>query len=186
LRNCSELVELTTMKIHGFIPAVKIFAVLILLPSFVALGLGLHFYRSTKGFVGRAVACQGRVVELKGTKGENGSTYYPVFAYSDASGTQRQGQANVSSNPPSYSPGDTISLLYDPANPGDVRVNSFWPLWFGPTICAIVGMPFLFTSLIIYFLVPFTIRRVWPDPAHVGPAASPGAPPNLPLPPLRG
>ncbi|HWE94776.1 MAG TPA: DUF3592 domain-containing protein [Tepidisphaeraceae bacterium] len=166
------------MNVYGFIPAVKIFAVLVLLPSFVALGLGVHFYRSTKGFVGRAVACQGRVVELKATRNENGSTYYPVFAYSDASGTQRQGQSNVSSNLPGYSLGDAISLLYDPANPSDVRVNSFWPLWFAPAICAIAGLPFLFTSLIIYFLVPFTIRRVWPDPARGGPIAS-GAPPPL-------
>lgn len=166
LRGAGCLVGSIKMRPQGFIPVSRIVGLLILLPTLLLVALGVYFYLSARAFEQRSVSCQGKVVDLQSSEGEHGTLYTPLFTYTDALGVVRRGRSNTSSNPPAYAIGDPIPLRYDPQNPSDVRVDSFWTFWLGPTICAFIAIPFLVFALIFLLLVPFAIRRVWPEPSN--------------------
>jgi hypothetical protein len=46
----------------------------------------------------------------------------------------------VGSNPPRYKEGDSVVVLYDPAQPGDVRIHSFFNVWMGPLVLGLLGV----------------------------------------------
>jgi uncharacterized protein DUF3592 len=135
-------------------PMAKLIGVLTILASVVPLGIGVHFYRSTARFVSVAVACEGRITQLEFHQSEHGTSYTPVFVYRDASGIERTGRGSLSNSRASYTSGDSIPLLYDPANPDDVRVNRTWSLWFAPLICAIITVSLFADGLLTMFILP--------------------------------
>lgn len=153
------------MKVQDLVFVSWGIGVIILLPTLGVIGLGVFFYFEACAFEHRSVSCLGKVVALQSSQGENGTTLYtPSFTYTDAAGVVRQGRSNSATNPPAYAIGGPISLRYDPKNPSDVRVDSFWSIWLGPMICTLLTIPFLLFASIFLFLVPFAIRRVWREP----------------------
>lgn len=154
------------MRTQGFIPASRIIGLLILLPVLLTVVLGIYFYHSARAFKQRSAPCLGKVVDLQSSQGEHGTLYTPVFTYTDAAGVVCRGRSNAASDPPAYAIGDPIPLRYDPQNPSDVRVDSFWSFWLGPMVCAFVAIPFVVVALIFLLLIPFAIRRIWPEPGN--------------------
>jgi hypothetical protein len=154
------------MRAQGFIPVSRIIGLVILLPTLLLVVLGVYSYHLGRTFEQRSISIQGRVVSLQSSEDENGRALYtPLFTYTDAAGVVRQGRSNSSSSAPGYAIGDPIPLRYDPQNPSDIRVDSFWSFWIWPMICAFIAIPFLVFALIFLLLVPFAIRRVWPEPS---------------------
>lgn len=69
--------------------------------------------------------------------------YEPVFTFSDSTGlehtkTSRQGYGSWP-----FGRGDTVSVLYDPANPDRAKIDCFDALWFGPLVIAVFGLVFV-------------------------------------------
>ena len=129
------------------------FLVFALIPA----SIGVWLYLRTNDFLSAATSVEGVVVELSG----NGSTFHSVFEYADATGTVHRGKSSWSSNPPAHSVGEKIRVLYRTDDPSDVCIDGFTSLWLGPTICAVITFFPLVLSIILIWLVPFTIRRVW-------------------------
>lgn len=94
---------------------------------------------------------------------EHGTLYTPLFTYTDLRGGVRRGRSNAASDPRAYAIGDPIPLRYDPRDPSDVRVDTFWAFWLGPIVCAFLGIPLLVFAVIFLLVVPFAIRRAGPD-----------------------
>lgn len=169
LQGIGCLVGSITMRPQGFIPVARIIGLLILLPTLLLVVLGGYFYHSARAFEQRSVFCEGTVVDLPSSRNDSGATVFtPVFSYKDAAGVVHQGRSNMSSGNPGYVVGGPIPLRYDAQNPSDVRVDTFWAFWFGPIFFAIVATPLLVFALILIFLVPFAIRRLWPEPSAEG------------------
>ena len=156
-----------------FILISRIIGGLLLLMAVAWLIVAAVCYHFANRFASRAIACQGTVVQMNSRTGDNGNTtYYPVFTYTDSAGTLRTSTSSSASNPPEYSVGDKISLLYDPHDPQDVRTNSFAGLWLLPTIFAGVGGVITLPALFFLLIVPIIVRRSTRPPA--------AAPPPLP------
>ena len=151
------------MNVRGFILPARIIGVCILIVEIVPVGLGLWLYKSTSAFLGRAASTQGTVVEIR-PSGDEGTTYHTVFEYKDQSGATHRKVSTLASNPPSHSVGEKVEVLYVPGEPSDGRIKDFMSLWFGPVLCAAMTLPPLLVSLVFLWLIPFTIRRVWPEP----------------------
>ena len=93
-------------------------------------------YKSTEGTVTRM-----RVVPPNDNSGE---TYAPIFKYKDAAGKEYTYESKHSSDPPDYKVGERVQLIYDPADPEEVYVDSFrekWVLTIVLFICGIVVFP---------------------------------------------
>ncbi len=147
----------------------RIVGLLFLLPALLTAGLSVWFYTSTSSFLRSAVTVPGVVTEVRPSSGSDGTTYHSVFEFSGTDGVKRQSVTSWSSNPPAHVVGDKVEVLYSPTDPSDVRLRSFMGLWFGSVLCAAMTiMPFVMACVFIW-LVPFTIRRVWP----ASPAAAP-------------
>ncbi|HEV7298265.1 MAG TPA: DUF3592 domain-containing protein [Tepidisphaeraceae bacterium] len=156
------------MDARGLILPSRIVGLLCLLPALVTGGLAVWFYASTAAFVENAVSVPGIVIELKPSAGDNGTTYYSVFEYSDAAGTTRQSTTGWASNPPAHAVGDRVEVLYSPTGPSDVRLRSFMGLWFAAVLCAGLTVVPLVMAGVFLWLIPFAIRRAWP----IAPAAT--------------
>ena len=49
---------------------------------------------------------------------------------------------SVGSSPAAFEVGEAVAVLYDPADPQDARIDSFFQLWFGPLILGFLGLVF--------------------------------------------
>ena len=157
------------MNVHGFIFPARIIGVLILLAAIVPGGIGIWLYTSTRSFLEQAVSAQGNVVEVRPGGGRDGTSYNIVFEYQDESGTTHEKVSRWASNPPTHSVGERVEVLYVPGDPSDARIRSFMSLWAGPAICGVTILFPLVFGIGFIWLVPFTIRRVWPEPSSPDP-----------------
>ena len=158
-----------------FILISRIIGGLLLLMAVAWLGVAAVCYHFANRFASRAIACQGTVVQMNSRNSDNGNvTFYPEFTFTDSSGRLRTSTSSSSSNPPQYSVGDKISLLYDPQKPQDVRINSFAGLWLLPTIFAGIGGVIILPALLFLLIVPIIVRRSVRPPAPVTPPLLPG------------
>jgi len=70
------------------------------------------------------------------TKRQGGKySHYPVFRFRDDSGEQHTYQANMGTNPPSWEVGDVAKIYYNPDNPSEVLVDTFWQKYLLAVIC---------------------------------------------------
>lgn len=124
--------------------------------TFSAVGIALLFgsffiYTNTSRFIARAARAEGRVVALDRSIGSSGSssTYRPVVEFTSTSGRRIEFTSSVGSNPPAYRVGEPVAVLYDPSDPYQARIKSFFQLWFGFMIVFILGAIFAGIGLTI-------------------------------------
>lgn len=102
----------------------------------------------TKGFLGSAIKANGVISALKNTHGEHGTSYAPVVRFEDASKITHEVTSRFSSSPPGFSVGEKVEVLYQPSDPDNARINTFWQVW-GPTLLsAMIGGGFMLVSLL--------------------------------------
>jgi Protein of unknown function (DUF3592) len=112
-----------------------------LLPGFVVLGVGLlvasaFAYRSTRTFLAGAAAAEGTIVAYAEARDQEGHlSYYPVVSFRAQDGQRVEFQARTGGS--SRGPlGERVAVLYDPRNPHEAAINSFFSLWFAPCCCS--------------------------------------------------
>ena len=97
---------------------------------FLLVGIGmlagsLSWYQNTQSFVAQAVKAEGTVVELLRSSSSDSITYRPVVHFSNQNGEQIEFTSSAGSNPPSYSKGEKVEVLYLPTEPQNSKINGF-------------------------------------------------------------
>jgi hypothetical protein len=132
-----------------------------LLPGLLLLWVAEAFYSQSSRLVHHGLRAQGTVVDtVIGTTRKNGHVWYPIVRYTAQDGGSYRFQSSSGSNPPAYNVGDTVEVLYWPADPEHGTINGFFSLWGGPLIAGVLGG--VFTSiggLLLYLLVLLPYRR---------------------------
>lgn len=130
---------------------------------FVIVGFGMLIgcfftYKKTNEFLKTSIEANGTVVELLETKSENSSsiTYKPEVQFKDKCGNLIQFVSSTSSNPPSYSIGEKVEVLYNPESSNDAKIKSFFSLWGGTIILGILGAVFL---IVVGIIVLYNKRK---------------------------
>ena len=75
--------------------------------------------------------------------------YAPLFEFATPDGLVHRIEGDASS-PPRYRVGDEVSVLFDPADPGGARVETFAGLWLGVLLTTLGGG---LTSLVALFIL---------------------------------
>ncbi|MFG1948111.1 DUF3592 domain-containing protein [Nonomuraea sp. NPDC048826] len=105
---------------------------------------------STASFLASAERTDGTVVELTArtstTRNSDGylrrsTTWYPTVEFT-AGGRQYSFESSTGNNPPAYAKGESVPVAYDPADPSDAQIASFWSAYLGPVITGALGLVF--------------------------------------------
>ncbi len=123
-----------------------------LIVGVVLLFIAYNLYASTQQFLKVSVKAVGTVVEMKSVRdSDDDLTYKPVITYKDRTGLEHTFTSSTSSNPPSYSVGDKVELLYDPQKPEQPSINTWIDLYIGVLVLGIIGgLDVLISTLVLY------------------------------------
>jgi len=112
---------------------------------FATIGGGLTYV--AYDFSTRAIATSGVVTDIEvnlpsstNSGGTGGPTYKPTLRYIDQNGLPQSGQTFLSSSSYNYAIGTKLRILYDPANPGSLRMDSWFALWGFNLIFLVTGL----------------------------------------------
>lgn len=106
-----------------------IFVLAFLLPGIGMLAATLFTYKNTNTFLKEAIRAEGTVIELIQSRSDDSMAYYPVVVFASQDGKEIEFTSPSGSNPPSYSTGQTVEILYLPTEPQKAEINSFFSLW---------------------------------------------------------
>ncbi len=124
---------------------------------FTAVGAGFTYV--SYNFSQKAVATSGIVtdVEVIWTSNSSGSgsspSYRPTISYIDESGTPQSGQTFLSASGYNYTIGTKLPILYDPATPGTIRMDSWFALWGFGLVFLLSGLLTLAGALLVRVIV---------------------------------
>lgn len=110
------------------------------------LGGAYYLYQSTQDFLGTALSAQGTVVELVRSRSRDSTTYAPVVNFTTNEGKTISFTSTTSSNPPSYTEGETVQVFYQADRPEAAKINGFFSLWGGTLILGGIGAVFFAIS----------------------------------------
>jgi len=128
---------------------------------FSVIGLGMlvgsfFLYQNTMEFLAAAVKTDGVVVDLVRSRSSDSTTYAPTIRFKTTNGTMIEFTSSTSSNPPSYSRGELVAIIYLADDPDKAKINSFFSLWGGAVIVGVLGTAFF---LIGFGIIIFGIRK---------------------------
>jgi hypothetical protein len=81
----------------------------------------------------------GVVIDLIVSRDSDSETYHPRVRFTTAKGQSLEFTSSVGSRPPGFDIGEHVTVLYDPADPEDASIDSFFQLWFGALILGVLG-----------------------------------------------
>ena len=119
----------------------------------ISIAIGSFAARKTRRFLTRAKATRGTVVHLvmrSSTDSEDGSisyAYYPIIKFMAQTGEDIEFESSSGSNPPMYTVGQPVEILYDPQDPHRAKIHSFFDLWLATTLFLGVGGVFTVVGL---------------------------------------
>ncbi|MBU0540281.1 DUF3592 domain-containing protein [Patescibacteria group bacterium] len=107
------------------------------------------FFARAQRFITTGISSQAEVIELVSERSSKGSyTYAPKFRFLTKEGDQIEVVSGESSNPPEFSVGESVEVLYDPINPHSVLARTFSSLWLVSLILGLMGAVFLLPATI--------------------------------------
>jgi Protein of unknown function (DUF3592) len=107
------------------------------------------FFRTLR-FLRVSVEAEGRISRLERTSTGGGKfgqyMYAPVFFFTAADGKTYTVISKATTYSPSFGIGERVSVLYDPANPEDARIHTFFQTWGNAVVLGICGLFFVATG----------------------------------------
>ncbi len=113
---------------------------------------------STASFLASAQRTDGTVVELTArtttTRTQDGytrrsTTWFPTVEYT-VDGRRYSFESSTGTNPPAYAKGEGVPVAYDPDNPSDAQIASFWSAFLAPLITGALGLVFTPVGAILF------------------------------------
>lgn len=129
--------------------------VLFFLIGAVSLGAAAYTAITTRQFLQHAVSVPGKVVRLSAW------SYAPTVEYVDLTGHSRTLVSTSGTRPPSFFKGESVRVLYDPADPQfplSAKIASFHQLW-GGVIFGLIFCVAFWGAALVYWILALRPRR---------------------------
>jgi hypothetical protein len=105
-------------------------------------------YFQEQNFLSKSEEATGKVTDFDlSTDSDSGNSFCPVIEFTTKSGQPVEYHGNVCSSPPGYKIGAAVDVVYDPQNPENVQMKSFWSEYLASFILGAVGLPFFLIGL---------------------------------------
>ncbi|MFS4446305.1 DUF3592 domain-containing protein [Maribacter sp. 2307UL18-2] len=95
----------------------------------VLLYFAMRSYNNTRDLLSTGIKTAATVVDMITVHDSDGSTYKPVFEFTDRQQKLRRYRSEVSSRPPAYKIGEKVKIVYDEHDDDEVKTLSFWGLY---------------------------------------------------------
>jgi hypothetical protein len=171
-------------SLRAVLIAGQIVLIVLMLGGAISLVVGVKALADSRRFVAAAVAADGVVVDVAEVvqqvqkRRPNGDWYYqdvtvfhPVIRFVTIRGRGVRFQASEGSNDPfAYRAGDSITVLYDPANPQDARLDTWASRWGDSIALTMVGLVLVIIGAVGSWLLRSrtrTARRTVPRRRHL-------------------
>jgi len=82
-------------------------------------------------------------LERSKERDQDGYTYAPVFSFTAEEGRAYTVISETYSSSPGFRVGESVRVRYDPSNPQNARIHSFFQTWGGAIIFGVVGVGFV-------------------------------------------
>jgi hypothetical protein len=125
----------------------------------VLLAGAAYSYEHTRSFLAEAVQTDGTVIALEPVRGNDSTTYRPRVRFEDADGRTVEVSSSASTNPPSYSVGETVRVFYRRGTPDDAKLDGYFSLWGAATILAGLGTVFTLIGAGVFVFVHVSRKR---------------------------
>jgi hypothetical protein len=133
----------------------------LILLNVMMLGGGLKVLLDGRRFLATAAEARGLVVDVAKVReydsdagaGRYVTRLYPVVEFVTAREQVVRYQPPMGSNPPDYRVGGPLRVLYDPANPQHVVLDTWDELWKEGVVLVAVGLVLTVISLALYLLL---------------------------------
>lgn len=112
--------------------------------------MAVFFYTSTSAFITSSKSAEGEVTELIIPSGSD--TYHPKVRFQTESGKEVIFVDSVGSTPPSFTVGESVKVFYQPDNPQNAKISSFFSLWFLVVVFGLMGFIFDIIGAVIIIL----------------------------------
>ena len=113
-------------EMHSGIPP-SVLAPVCLIGGVLAVAWAVLAYRAQRRFLGRALQAIGVVQSLRAERLQRTTIYFPVIQFTTASGVTVTAESKTSRN--GLFIGQKVPVLYDPNDPKNLEINSFWSRW---------------------------------------------------------
>ncbi len=132
---------------------------------FTVAGLGMligafYSFNNTREFLSDALTTQGKVVELVRSRSSDSITYRPVVEFTTQDGLTIEFASSSGSNPPSYTRGEAVDVVYQESSPERAEINSFFSLWGAATVLGLLGSVFFIIGFSIIVLARRKRRKI--------------------------
>lgn len=114
---------------------------IVLLGILLLLAAGYSF-RNTIEFLNRGEKTMATVTDLR-TIESDGEVYSPIFTYQTVNGSTFTYELPEGTNPPAWEIGETEIVIYDPADPSNVRLYSYFRIFIWPLVFLSLALPLL-------------------------------------------
>ncbi|NUS00969.1 MAG: DUF3592 domain-containing protein [Nonomuraea sp.] len=126
----------------------------------ILVGVSIALAASTASFLASAQHADGTVVAMTArttsTRSSDGrvrrqTSWYPTVEFT-ADGRRYSFRSSTGSNPPSYTKGEGVAVAYDPDDPSDARIASFWSAYLAPLIVGGLGLLFTPVGTVLFIM----------------------------------
>ena len=133
-----------------------IFLGIALLMAAIAVTTGILATRA----IDEKVQVRGVVIDLvERVDGEGNALYYPMVDFPLPDGSRRRVETTIGSWPPAYKVDDTVTVTYNPADPGRAQIDSPAATvldWLWPLVTGILCVAFLLAAWLARWLAGST------------------------------
>ena len=157
----------SSAKVDWMSPRLRKYVVCWVLCIIVMFSVAIVTARATFVFIHTATKTSGRVIDLIKVQSRSnfpGFTYEPVFRFTAANGQSYTVRSRTSSNPPEFTVGQTVQVLYSLGDPAHARLNTTAQLWLVTIICTSIGMVFSVLGCVLFW----SNRRYRADGQRIG------------------
>jgi hypothetical protein len=140
-------------------PVVRIVLIGIILLGAALVGFGAKSLVDGQRFMATAVEARGVVVDVAKVREYDSDAErtvtrsYPVVQFVTAREQVVRYQPPIGSNPPDYRVGGSLKVLYDPANPQHVVLDTWDDVWLTGVVLVPVGLVLMVVNAAVYLLL---------------------------------
>ena len=106
----------------------------------------------TRRQIANSVKATGTVFNFGQITGKSGYLYCPQVVFADAAGQRIEFQSEIGSQPPAYTIGQQVPVIYQKNNSRQAEIDSLMSLWFTPGCTLAIAVVFTLLGPVLFVL----------------------------------